>query len=149
MAEFLAPILFRMRNLSRFCNANEVIDDVRMNVELLLNTRVSIPGDYLLRPTDPKHQEMLDGSLVNYGVADFQSLNMGDPQMEKRFCESVKCAIERFEPRLANVAVEMLASQHNRLISVQVQARLIVQPFEDIRLETGLDIMSQKFTVSA
>ena len=145
MANFLAPLLHRIRSHSRFCSANEVIESVRANVESLLNTRVSIPGDYELRPTDERSLERLNDSLLNFGVADFQSLNMGDP--EKRFCESVKLAIGRYEPRLANISVAMVPSREARLISVQVQGRLVVQPFDEIQLESGLDILTQRFSV--
>ena len=149
MANFLAPLLQRIRSHARFCSANEVIESVRSNVESLLNTRVSIPGDYELRPTDEKSLERLNDSLLNFGVADFQSLNMGDPEMEKRFCESVKLAIDRYEPRLANISVAMVPSRDARMISVQVQGRLVVQPFDEIQLESGLDMVSQRFSVKA
>lgn len=145
---YLAPILYRVKYGSRFCSADEVIESVRENVECILNSRLSIPGDYLLRTTDKRGLKFLDESLVNFGVADFQSLNMGDPAMEKRFCESVKLGIQRFEPRLGKIQVAMSASQEDRLISVQVNGQLIVQPFEDIRFHSGLDADLQKFVVS-
>lgn len=145
---FLAPVLYRIKFGSRFCSADEVIENVRQNVECILNSRLSIPSEYILRTTDKEGLKTLDKSLVNFGVADFQSLNMGDPAMEKRFCESVKIAIERFEPRLAKIEIAMSSSQEDRLISVQVNGQLIVQPFEDIRFHSGLDKDLQKFVVS-
>lgn len=148
MTEFLAPILSRVKNLSRFCSADDVIEDVRQNVESILNTRLMIPGEYVLRSTDKDSLKLLNDSLVNFGVVDFQSMNMGDSSMEKRFRESVRIAIERFEPRLAKIKVEMIASAKNRLISVQVNGQLVVQPFEDIQFESGLDTISQKIVVS-
>lgn len=148
MAGYLAPILFRVTNRSRSCSADEVIEDVRQNVETILNSRLMIPGEYVLRPTDKESLKLLDDSLVNFGVVDFQSMNMGDSDMEKRFCDSVRIALERFEPRLAKVKIEMVASAKDRLVSVQVNGQLVVQPFEDIRFESGLDAESQKFVVS-
>ncbi|MEL7498851.1 MAG: type VI secretion system baseplate subunit TssE [Planctomycetota bacterium] len=147
MSEFLAPILHRIRRHERFCSANDVIENVRHNVEAILNTRMSIPGDYILRPTDESSLELLNDSLLNFGVADFQSLNMGDPEMEKRFCESVKRAIQRFEPRLAGVTVEMVASNSKRLMNIQVRGKLVVQPFENIDFASGLDLATKKFVV--
>jgi type VI secretion system lysozyme-like protein len=125
-----------------------VIESVRNNVECILNSRLSIPDSYVLRTTNKLGLEFLDNSLVNFGVADFQSLNMGDPDMEKRFCESVRLGIQRFEPRLASVKVAMSPSQEDRLISVQVNGQLNVQPFEEIRFHSGLDTDLQKFVVS-
>jgi type VI secretion system lysozyme-like protein len=145
---FLAPILYRVHYGTRFCTADEVIESVRENVECILNSRLSIPDQYVLRTTDERGLEFLDNSLINFGVADFQSLNMGDPDMEKRFCHSVKLGIERFEPRLGSIKVAMSPSQEDRLISVQVNGQLIVQPFEDIRFHSGLDADLQKFVVS-
>jgi type VI secretion system protein ImpF len=149
MAErYLAPLLYRFENLRRFQGADDVIEDVRRNIECLLNTRLSIPPDYLLRPTDKEAAETLNQSLVNFGVVDFQSLNMGDPLMEKRFCKSVQLSIERFEPRLAKVQVEMSPSKQKRLINTEVKGQLVVEPFEEIRFESGLDMTSQSFVVS-
>ncbi|MFK7767226.1 MAG: type VI secretion system baseplate subunit TssE [Mariniblastus sp.] len=148
MAGYLAPILFRIKNRVRFCNANDVIENVRQNVETILNSRLMIPADYILRPTDKESLTLLDDSLINFGVVDFQSMNMGDTSMEKRFCNSVRIALERYEPRLAKVKIEMIASAKDRLVSIQVNGQLAVQPFEDIRFESGLDTESQKFIVS-
>lgn len=148
MSEYLATLLHRMQFRSRTCTANEVIESVRRNVEAILNSRICIPGDYQLRPTDERSHEILDRSLVNFGVADFQSLNMGDPEMEKRFCDSVKTAIVRYEPRLTSVLVEMASASGLRVINVQVKGRLIVQPFEEVDFESGLDMNSQKFVVA-
>jgi len=149
MAErYLAPLLYRFENLSRFHGSDEVIESVRQNVECLLNTRLSIPPDYLLRPTDDEATDMLNRSLVNFGVVDFESLNMGDDDQEKRFCKSVKLAIERFEPRLTKVQVEMASSRKHRLINTEVKGQLLIEPFEDIRLESGLDLSSQSFVVN-
>jgi len=86
--------------------------------------------------------------LVNFGVVDFQSLNMGDPLMEKRFCKSVQLSIQRFEPRLENVVVAMSASVSNRLINTEVSGQLVVQPFEAIQFDSSLDPLKQSFVVS-
>ena len=145
---FLAPLMYRFQNLSRFCSADEVVESVRQNIECLLNSRLSIPPDYLLRASGKDEHDRLNKSLVNFGVVDFQSLNMGDPLMEKRFCKSVQLSIERYEPRLENVLVEMSASTVNRLINANVSGQLVVQPFEMIRFESGLDSASQSFVVS-
>lgn len=144
---YIAPILFRVKNQRRFCTADEVIESVRSNIERLLNTRLSIPGEYVLRSTDDQSLERLNNSMLNYGVVDFQSLNMGDPEMEKRFCESVRRSIERFEPRLVKVEVEM-KSGSDRLLSTQVTGQLAVQPFEEIRFQSGLGRDTQTFVVS-
>ena len=145
---FLAPLMYRFQNLSRFCSGNDIVESVRQNIECLLNSRLSIPPDYLLRATDQEAIDVLNGSLVNFGVVDFQSLNMGDPLMEKRFCKSVQLSIERFEPRLENVEVAMSSSTSSRLINTEVSGQLVVQPFEAIRFDSSLDPVNQSFVVS-
>ena len=145
---FLAPLMFRFENLSRFCSGNEIVESVRQNIECLLNSRLSIPPDYVLRATDQDAIDFLNNSLVNFGVVDFQSLNMGDPLMEKRFCKSVQLSIERYEPRLENVVVAMSPSVSSRLINTEVSGQLVVQPFEAIRFDSSLDPVNQSFVVS-
>ena len=145
---FLAPLMYRFQNLSRFCSGSDIVESVRQNIECLLNSRLSIPPDYLLRATDQEAIDCLNDSLVNFGVVDFQSLNMGDPLMEKRFCKSIQLSIERFEPRMANVVVDMSSSVSSRLISTQVSGQLVVQPFEAIRFDSSLDPVNQSFVVS-
>ena len=145
---YLAPLLYRFQHLTRYHGASEVVESVRQNIESLLNSRLSISPKYLLRPTDKDSLELLNASLVNFGVVDFQSLNMGDPLMEKRFCKSVQLSIERFEPRLAQVHVDMTPSKNERMINTEVKGQLVVQPFEEIRFESGLDLVQQSFIVS-
>lgn len=149
MAErYLAPLLYRFEHLTRFHNADAVIESVRSNIESLLNTRLSIPPSYVLRPTDKESIELLNRSIVNFGVVDFQSLNMGDPLMEKRFCRSVQLSIQRYEPRLTKVHVDMSPAKDRRLINTEVRGQLIVEPFEEIRFESGLDLSRQSFVVN-
>jgi type VI secretion system protein ImpF len=145
---FLAPLMFRFENRSRFCSGDEIVESVRQNIECLLNSRLSIPPDYLLRTTDQESIDCLNDSLVNFGVVDFQSLNMGDPLMEKRFCKSVQLSIHRFEPRLENVSVVMSPSVSSRLINTEVTGQLVVQPFEAIKFDSSLDPVNQSFVVS-
>lgn len=147
--EFLAPLLHRFQYLERFQGAEDVIESVRRNIERLLNTRLSMPTDYTLRPAEASSAGLLNDSLINFGVVDFQSLNMGDPEMEKRFCNSVQLSIERFEPRLAQVQVTMSATRKKRVINTEVQAHLVVEPFEEIRFESGLELSTQSFIVNS
>ena len=145
----LAPILHRVKTRSRFCTPNEMIDSVRENIEKILNTRLLIPYSYVLRPFSAESSRLLNDSLVNFGIADIQSLNLGDETLEKRFCKSVKLAIQRFEQRLGYVTVEMSNSSRDRIANIEVQGMLLVPPFEkDIHFESGLEPATQKFFVS-
>lgn len=149
MAErFLASILSRVKTGEKFYSANEMIEDIRTNVETILNSRLMIPADYLLRSTSNRFDQTLDNSLVNFGIADIQSLNLGDELMEQRFCESVRLAVERFETRLTQVSIEMVPSIGDRVINIVVRGGLAVAPYEDIQFQSGVEPELQKFVVS-
>lgn len=143
----ISTILYRVHAGSRFCSANDLIEDIRRNIESILNSRLMIPSDYILRPSEAG-ADYLNDSLVNFGIADLQSLNLGDETMEARFCSSVKRAIERFELRLNRVIVEMAPSVRERLVNIEVKGALVVQPFDDIRFESGIDTDTSRFVVS-
>ena len=148
MNKHLAPILTRIRTQTFECSADEIVESVRANVELILNTRLSLPQNYRLRATDAEEMERLNNSLVNFGVAEFQSLNLGDASMENRFCKSVRIAVERYEPRLQKVRIAMSTSTRQRLVNVEVRAELAVKPFDTIRFETGVSPDLQQFVVN-
>ena len=149
MAEqFLASLLSRVKTGKRFYSANAMIEDIRTNVETILNSRLMIPANYLLRSTSNRFDETLDNSLVNFGIADIQSLNLGDELMEQRFCESVRLAVERFETRLTQVSIEMVPSIGDRIINIVVRGGLAVAPYEDIQFQSGVEPELQKFVVS-
>ena len=149
MSQYPSPILHRLKSLRQSCSANELVEDLRSNIEGILNSRLPIFSEYLLR-SDPKCEDsLLDDSLANFGIADIQSLNLGEDKKEKRFCNSVRVAISRFEPRLGNVRVEMVSSSNSRIINLEVRGVLLIHPFEfeDVRFESGLDANTQEFTV--
>ena len=147
MSQYPSPILHRLKSLRQFCSANELVEDLRSNIEGILNSRLPIFSKYLLR-SDPRCKDsLLDDSLANFGIADIQSLNLGEDKKEKRFCDSVRMAISRFEPRIGNVKVEMVNSSNSRIINLEVRGILLIHPFEDVRFESGLDANTQEFIV--
>lgn len=146
--KYLGTILHRVGTGELRCSANEVEDDVRRNVTSILNARMIIPKEYILRPLSSRNAELFDNSLVNFGIADLQSLNLGDETMESRFCNSVRLAIERFEPRLNNVSVEMAPPGKDRLLNIDVKATLVVPPFDEIHFESGVLAGESRFSVS-
>ena len=146
--QYLASVLSRVKTGARFYSANDLIEDIRSNIEVILNSRLMIPAEYLLRPSDLASAKLLDDSLVNFGIADIQSLNLGDDSMETRFCESVRIGVERFEPRLTCVTVEMAPSVRERVVNISVKGSLNIEPFEDIRFQSGINPEIQKFVVS-
>lgn len=148
MVDVLAPILVRLRTGKKLVNEKEIVADIRKNVEQILNSRLIIPDEYLLRPTTPTAGELLDQSLVNYGIVDFQSLNLGDEQLYLRFTKSVCVAIQRFEKRLKKVSVKRANNVEDRLFGIDIFASLNIEPFKDVKFQSGLELGRTDFTVS-
>jgi type VI secretion system protein ImpF len=73
----------------------------------------------------------LDDSLVNYGIPDFAKLQ--DPLDYHLMCDSIRRAIERFEPRLKNVHVTPLSHPEalTRSLEFRIDAVLQVDPLTD------------------
>ncbi len=93
---------------------------VRRDLENLLNSRC-LPSS--------RDLEQLQDSLVNYGLPDFTSL--GGPRDRLAFCEIIKSAIQRCEPRLRGIVVEPLteADDAARPLTFRIAATLHVEPW--------------------
>ena len=104
----------------------ELKQAVRRDLENLLNTRRSL----LVLPDDLPE---LRTSLVNYGLPDFTSGQMRAAQDPGAFLEMIADTISRFEPRLENVRVELLANQtkEDRVLRFRIDAILHVDPISD------------------
>ena len=144
---FFSPILHRVKSRSLFCTSQEVLDDLRENIEKILNTRLPDLREYLLRPDINCESDYLNRSVLNLGIADIQSLNLGDDSKERRFCESVRLAISRYEPRMTHVKVEMNNKLNSRIINLEVRGVLRIYPFDDISFQSGIELDSQEFVV--
>lgn len=148
--KFNRPLMHRLRNTgrdganpTRYCPSNDIIQNVRENIENILNSRLPVFGNYFLA----EETDALNGSALNFGIVDFNSITVDDQAMESRFCKSVERAIEQFEPRISEVSVKLVKSVQDRIISLEIIGALGIQPFENIRIETGLDPDNRKFTI--
>jgi len=99
---------------------------VRRDLERLLNTRRSLHQ----LPADLTE---LAKSLVNYGLPDFTSVQMNAAQDPDAFLSIIVDTINRFEPRLENVRVELIpnADTSDRVLRFRIDAILHVHPFSD------------------
>lgn len=144
---YFSPILHRLKSRKLFCTSQELLDDLRENIEKILNSRLPDLDEYLLRPDINCNSSYLNNSLVNFGIADIQSLNLGDDSKELRFCDSVRLAISRYEPRMTNVQVEMKNTNTSRMINLEVRGVLRIYPFEDVSFQSGIEMDSNEFVV--
>lgn len=67
----------------------------------LLNTRCAMPADAL------QQYPAVAGSVVNYGLIDFAGMCMTSDTDQHKICSAVRQAIERHEPRLHRVSVDL------------------------------------------
>ncbi len=125
--------------------------NVLRDLEHLLNTRqVSEPAESPL--------EHLAQSVYNYGLIDVGSLSADSALTGDEIRRSIKEAIERFEPRLADVEVvdplegseEARARKLRRTVRFRVEATLRTDPDpERVEFDTVLEIATKRFEVKA
>jgi type VI secretion system protein ImpF len=119
-------------------------DSVARDLEALLNTRVALPPELL-----DAYPECRD-SIINYGLVDFAGFCLSSTDDRAAICASLKAAIERYEPRLANVSasLEMDAGSVNRLNFV-INATLDVHPaLEPVNFNAVLQPSSLHYSIT-
>lgn len=116
---------------------------IARDLEALLNTRIATPEQEL------EHYPACRHSIVNFGLADFAQLCLTSSDDRKAICDRLTAAIERHEPRLRQVRVQLLdePGMVNRLsfvISAQLQARA---GDERVRFDVMLEPSSQHYSI--
>jgi type VI secretion system protein ImpF len=101
----------------------EIKANIRRDLEWLLNTRVMLPAGV-------RHYPELERSLLNYGLPDFSTVLLGSPEHRDRFRLTVQFAIERLEPRLQQIEVQLspVGRDHERTLYMKIAAVLLVEP---------------------
>ena len=97
--------------------------NIRRDLEWLLNTRLYRQQRIELYPE-------LKTSLVAYGLPDFSTVLLGSTEHREQFRLAIQATIERFEPRLRRVQVEISPSgeEHDRTLYLKIMALLMVEP---------------------
>jgi type VI secretion system protein ImpF len=93
------------------------------DLENLLNTRVR-------NHTWPPNLRQLTVSLVNYGMVDFTNASLASGTDREGFCQLIREAIHRYEPRLKNVSVVPVptADPADRTFHFRIEAMLRTEP---------------------
>jgi len=96
---------------------------VRRDLENLLNTRWRCEEW-------PRDLADLELSLVNYGLPDIAGPTLGYARQREQFREVLENVIRHFEPRLRNVAVDMLDNVEplDRTLRFRINAMLLAEP---------------------
>jgi type VI secretion system protein ImpF len=119
---------------------------LQRDLENLLNTRCRC-GGY------PAEFSELEVSLVNYGIPDFTGANVGSQVSRDEFLSTIQEAIQRFEPRLKNVAVRTLDDNDkkeplDRVLRFRVEAVLVTEyEAEPVAFVSTMEPTSGKFRV--
>ncbi len=109
----------------------QVIRSVQEHLQRILNTR---------QGNVPIAEE--------YGVPDFTELMSGYPESQRVIERAIRNTIERFEPRLQSIRVNLLGGEKENLtLSFQISARLMLKDGRDsVTFDSVLD-SGGRFTV--
>lgn len=116
------PAPAAMRRLS----LDELKGTVARDIESLLNARIVFTDERLAALPECKR------SVLTYGLNDFSGLSLASHDDRETICESIQRAIERHEPRLKQVVVNLeLDRQSTNALYFAIQAVLVVRPSEE------------------
>lgn len=117
---------------------------VRRDLEVLLNTqhRTDLPVAAL---------PQLASSLLRFGTPGFHGLMLATREQQGRLAREIRRLIEAFEPRLADVSVELDGRREaERALHLKIRARLRHDDGDEaIVFDTRLDPAIRQFTVEA
>jgi len=127
---------------TRAQSLRELKTALRRDLEWLLNTRRTIEAS-------PASLKELERSLYNYGLPDVSSLYLRSTNDQALLLESIKAAIDIFEPRLLNIKVTLEpASNDTRVIRFAIEGLLRMDPApEHVYFDTVLEPMSGQYQV--
>lgn len=96
---------------------------IRRDLEWVLNTRLFMP-----QRTDTYPE--LRRSLVTYGLPDFSTVLLGSEEHREMFRATVQATIERLEPRLCRLQVQINSAgeEYERALYLQISALLLIEP---------------------
>ena len=117
---------------------------VLRDLEDLLNTRQTY------RDMPEQYTEVCN-SIVAYGLPDVLSIESVSHIHRTAIARAIKTVIERFEPRLRDVQVEILNPQDDLVkqsVRFRIDARLAVDPAPDVAFDTILEMASGHYQVS-
>lgn len=128
--------------LSRAQSVRDLKAAVRRDLEWLLNTRRTIEES-------PASLKELGRSVYNYGLPDVTSLYLRSSKDQAFLLESIKAAVNFFEPRLLNVKVRMEpATDDKRVIRFAIEGLLRMDPApEQVLFDTMLEPMSGQYQI--
>ena len=114
---------------------------LRRDLEWLLNTR---------QPVELPTGTELQKSLYVYGLPDISSLGFSNLSDRERLTRAIEVAVARFEPRLANVRVNLTSVAGEKLPQLRftIEGMLRIDPSpEHVTFDTLLELSSKEYIV--
>ena len=142
--EVFAGELHKMRKSApSTSNIREIKRSVGRDIEVLLNTRRE-----LLDGAAPEYNE-LNSSLLMFGLPDFTSYSLLNPEHRKSIRRSVEEALTKFEPRLKSVRVTLEPpTKFDTSIHFRIDALLRLDPApEPVSFDAALQLGTSSYTV--
>lgn len=139
----LEPGLSREPVQYRLLSESQIKALVIRDLENLLNARRVVT--YL--PPSFRH---LGDSLFTYGLQDFTAQNPQNPGVRRQLCRDIEISIERFEPRLRNVSVQLdHPGNDKRDLRFRITGMLVVEPMEEpVTFDTYFDVNRGEYIIS-
>ena len=121
----------------------ELRASVARDIETLLNTRRELLFDV------PPHFEEVRKSVLLFGLSDFTSYSLLNPQDRKTLRREVEEALTTFEPRLKSVRVTLeTGDKYDMTLRFRIDALLRTDPApEPIMLDASLSMVNSQYTV--
>lgn len=116
---------------------------VARDMEALLNARRVDSSGNLDSYPNARH------SMIDFGITDLSSLSLLDPDDRAYLRDKIRVAIERHEPRLGKVVVNLDApAGTERMLRFRVDARLEVVPTRPpVRFDATLQVSTNSYQI--
>jgi type VI secretion system protein ImpF len=120
----------------------QMYDAVLRDLECLLNTV------HTAQDIPPGYTELRE-SVLAYGLPDLASVEALRADQKRTIGQSIRKAVEQFEPRLRSVRVTLLKQDDETKMSLKfrIDARLAVDPAPDVAFDTILEVGTGKYLV--
>lgn len=127
-------------------DVNRYKQAVARDLEALLNTRCVLLDGELLEDFPQARN-----SLLSFGITDLSSLSLLDPDDRMYLRDSIRKTIERHEPRLTKIRVNLdIAKEFNRMLRFRVDALLRVHPSKPpVTFDAMLQLSSNTYQVKS
>ena len=142
--EIFSDELHKMRKPApSSANIRELKKSIARDIEALLNTRRE-----LLEGAPPEYKEV-NNSLLMFGLPDFTSYSLVNPEHRKLIRRSVEEALTKFEPRLKSVQVTLESPRKfDAALHFRIDALLRLDPApEPVTFDASLQLGTSSYRV--